>query len=316
MAPGADLIVARAAVEAGAPVEAVLPMPLAHYLEDFDAGWRAELEALLAHPLVRRIELTPAGNLGERRGRDASYRSLGAALARRSSLLLAVWDGHSTRLPGGTSDTVLHYLGCPGVSGGESGEPAFVTDGDAARSGGTVVYWVPVRRSGTGGQSVLPEACFLTGAGRDRLQMHAGLPDAIAADWGGLDRINRDYQRLLATGAGGPRSGAGVDPGLLQVLDRACGIAGSLARYYAHPPASRRLLRALAALRGRRDGADREVACRTLAEILRVRAHLVAAGAAHRVVPQEWLALSAAGGCAGSGWICAALRSVEPTDAA
>jgi len=326
MAPGADLIVARAAVEAGVPVEAVLPMPLARYLEDFDAGWRLELQDLLAHPLVHSIELTPTGNLDEQGGRDDSYRSLGAALARRSSLLLAVWDGHSARLRGGTSDTVLHYLGCDSESGGGSGEPVFVTEAAAPRAGDTVVYWVPVSRAGTRAPAAVADACFLSGAGQNRLLMHAGLPDAIAADWRDLDRINRSYQRLLESGGPAPRTSLlesvavdarHADPMLLKAIDRGCAIAEALVM-----PVPRRagLLGLLRSLRyrvlRRREELARQAACRTLAETLRVKFYLVAAGADYRVDPQEWFRLSGADAFAGCGWIRAALRSVEPTDVA
>ena len=241
MAPGADLIVARAAVEAGVRVEAVLPMPLASYLEDFDAAWRAELEDLLAHPLVHRVELTPTGNLDEPGGRNASYLSLGAALARRSSLLLAVWDGHTARLPGGTSDTVLHYLGCRGDADGEASEPLFVSAGEAARADGTVVYWVPVRRESRPAQGAVPQACFLTGAGQNRLMMHAELPRAIAADWGDLDHFNREHQRLLSQGTvvqhAGLLGSVPVDAGradyaLLEAIDDGYSIADALAMEY------------------------------------------------------------------------------------
>jgi hypothetical protein len=360
MAPGADLIVARAAVEAGVRVEAVLPMPLARYLEDFDATWRLELEELLAHPLVRRVELTPTGNLDEQGGRDASYLSLGSALARRSSLLLAVWDGHSTRLPGGTSDTVLHYLGCRGDAGVESSEPVFVTEGIAAQAGDTAVYWVPVRRASRTAQGLVPKACFLTGAGQNRLMMHGDLPEAIAADWRDLDRVNREYQRLLAEGRVGPRAALleslpvavrRSDQPLLEAIDGGYAVADSLAMQY--QKGSDRLFQlfgVLTLLMGavylcyerlfkssvvlvvylvvlavsfvifsvlrRKDWFTSHLASRTLAESLRVRFYLTVAGADHLVFPQELFALSGIDAFRGFGWVRAALRSVERTDAA
>jgi len=59
MAAGADLLVAETAVELGVEVEAVLPMPLAHYASDFDAQTLASLKELLRHPHVRCLELRP-----------------------------------------------------------------------------------------------------------------------------------------------------------------------------------------------------------------------------------------------------------------
>ena len=360
MAPGADLIVARAAVDARVRVEALLPMPLANYLEDFDAGWRRELEDLLAHPLVNCVELSTGGNLDQPAGRNGSYRALGEALARRSSLLLAVWDGHSARLPGGTSDTVLSYLGCHGERGQGPSEPVFVTEGIAAQTGGTVVYWVPVRRSSGAGDQPVPEACFLTGAGQNRLLMHAGLPQAIAADWGGLDHFNHAYQRLLATGKPPPRSSllASVavdanrpDLALLREIDDRYAIADCLAIQYQRRSDrlfqlfgvvtllagavyvcyewllnSRLLLIAylgvlalsfvLFRVLGRRDWFASHLACRTLAESLRVKFYLAVAGADHLVFPHELFALSGINAFTGFGWIRPALRSVERTDAA
>src|SRR5690348_8176340 len=57
MASGADLLVAETALELGMPVDAVLPMPLAHYAADFDPNSFASLKKLLARPEVSCVEL-------------------------------------------------------------------------------------------------------------------------------------------------------------------------------------------------------------------------------------------------------------------
>src|SRR5215472_15466266 len=114
MAEGADLLVAQTALGLGVPVEAVLPMALEHYAADFDAETFAQLEALLRRPQVRCVELSAAGagaGPHSREQRDAMYAHLTDTLIRRSSLLLALWDGQGSHLPGGTADTVLRYLG-------------------------------------------------------------------------------------------------------------------------------------------------------------------------------------------------------------
>src|SRR5215472_6232949 len=116
MAQGADLLVAETALGLGVPVEAVLPMPLEHYAADFDGQTLAQLKELLRRPQVRCVELsvdTASAGTGphSHAQRDAMYRNLTDTLIRRSSLLLALWDGRSSHLPGGTADTVLRYLG-------------------------------------------------------------------------------------------------------------------------------------------------------------------------------------------------------------
>ena len=115
MATGADLLVAQTALELGFGVDAVLPMPLEHYAADFDADSFDVLKRLLAHPDVRCRELPLRAAAGEAGGaiadRDAHYTLLTRHLVRGCSLLIALWDGEPSPLPGGTADTVLRYLG-------------------------------------------------------------------------------------------------------------------------------------------------------------------------------------------------------------
>ena len=114
MAAGADLLVAETALALGVDVEALLPMPLAQYATDFDAQTLAFLQQLLQHPQLRCVELSsdpaaPAGAAAAQSPaqRDAMYAHLTNTLMRRTSLLLALWDGQPSRMPGGTADTVL-----------------------------------------------------------------------------------------------------------------------------------------------------------------------------------------------------------------
>jgi hypothetical protein len=56
MAEGADLLVAEVALDRRLPVDAVLPMPLREYAEDFGAERLARLRELLERPEAHRIE--------------------------------------------------------------------------------------------------------------------------------------------------------------------------------------------------------------------------------------------------------------------
>src|SRR5580700_5998893 len=102
MAAGADLLVAETALALGVDVEALLPMPLAHYAADFDPQTFGCLQRLLQHPQVRCVELhgqaagaaaLPAPSAAQR---EAMYAHLTHTLVRRTSLLLALWDGQPT----------------------------------------------------------------------------------------------------------------------------------------------------------------------------------------------------------------------------
>src|SRR5688572_31371377 len=85
MAQGADLLVARAAVKAGCKVDAVLPMPLDRYVQDFDAESGAALKELLADPAVHCTVLPPPPGADHDAkhgdGRAVFYANLTQALA-------------------------------------------------------------------------------------------------------------------------------------------------------------------------------------------------------------------------------------------
>jgi hypothetical protein len=357
MAAGSDLIVARAAIEAGVQVEAMLPMPLAQYRADFDSDSYRELLALLAHPQVRCVELTPPERLDEPGGRDKGYQSLGRTLIRRSSVLLAVWDGKSTRLTGGCFDTMIRYLDCHGGDEEEFVEPVFIPAADA-EAGDAVVFWIPVRAADDARGDV-PKACFLTAVGQNRLAVHDDLPSSVADEWRELDNLNHKY-RSLASNSDGQSQNSLIsslppdlkfpDVELLHEIDARYSIADSLAMHYQRRSDGLfQLFGALTLLAGgsflvyellshsswllviylvalaiglmlfrilsRNHWLSGHLACRTLAESLRVKFYLVLAGADHLVDTRELIAISGINLFDRFGWFQHVLRSVERTDA-
>jgi hypothetical protein len=358
MAAGTDLIVARAAIEAGVQVEAVLPMPLAQYRADFDSDSFRELEALLAHPQVRCVELTPPERVDEPGGRDMGYQALGRTLVRRSSILLAVWDGKSTRLTGGTLDTLIRYLDCQGGDEEEFVEPEFIPAEDT-EAGDAVAFWIPVRRAGEDPSGSLPKACFLTAFGQNRLAVHAELPGSVANEWRELDNLNHVYHSLARNSdrqsqnsliSSLPPDLKFTDAELLHDIDARYSIADSLAMHYQRRSDGLfQLFGALTLLIGgsflvyellidskwllviylvvlgiglalfrilsRNHWLSSHLACRTLAESLRVRFYLVLVGADHLVDTRELIAISGINLFDGFGWFRHVLRGVERTDA-
>jgi hypothetical protein len=205
MAAGADLLVAETAVALGVEVEAVLPMPLAHYATDFDAHTLASLKELLRHPRVRCIELSlppgsaPAPDLQSPVERDALYANLTRSLIRRSSLLLALWDGRISQLPGGTADTVLRFLGVrtDEHAGPESLE--FIDAPDEAEAAEKLVYWAPTARSGGAAYESRPP-CFLLVSGENTLQMVRHVPGLLRRQLADLNHYNAEFRELTEEG--------------------------------------------------------------------------------------------------------------------
>jgi hypothetical protein len=205
MAEGADLLVAETAVALGVEVEAVLPMPLAHYASDFDAHTLENLKELLRHPHVRCVELgCPGGaspaDLHLAAQRDLMYANLTASLIRRSSLLLALWDGRVSQLPGGTADTVLRFLGVrtdqhPGPDTLEFA--AAREEGESAAQ--PLVYWAPTARSG-GGPYEAHAPCFLVASGENTLQMLTSMPGLLRRQLAELNGYNVEFRQLTEAG--------------------------------------------------------------------------------------------------------------------
>ncbi len=246
MAEGADLLIAQIALELGLPVDAVLPMPFEQYATDFSAESLELLRRLLQKPGVHVVEL-PTDH-GSRAGpgehainRDEAYATLTRHLIRSSGLLLALWDGKPSPLPGGTADTVLRYLGVRTEDSARNNELEFLEAGTAGDPVAPVVYWVPVERSGGGPVTGDGGPCYLWGVGDHVLQMHAAMPQLLQHQLAGLDEYNSDFQRLAAGGSLGkcdsllatlPADASMHKLPVLRAIDAQYGKADSLAVYY------------------------------------------------------------------------------------
>lgn len=182
MAAGADLLVAQTAVALGVGVDAMLPMPLNEYAADFDTESLGLLQSLLQHPAVRCVELPlPRSSVApDVANRDARYANLTQQLIRHSSLLLALWDGKSSPLVGGTADTILRCLGARTDDTTREEPIAFVDAVGEIELAQRLVYWIPTLRNDDGPAVTASPPCFLSGLGDNVLQKHAiSLPSGL-----------------------------------------------------------------------------------------------------------------------------------------
>jgi hypothetical protein len=206
MATGADLLVAQTALELGFGVDAMLPMPLEHYAADFDADSFDVLKRLLAHPRVRCRELPLTAASGEAgidiADRDAHYALLTRHLIRGCSLLIALWDGEPSPLPGGTADTVLRYLGVRTDRNKDDEHIEFSEAAADADPPARLVYWIPTARAKAGaGQDAAAALngtapCFLAGLGDNALQRLPTMPHRLHVQLRSLNVYNHEYQRF------------------------------------------------------------------------------------------------------------------------
>jgi hypothetical protein len=251
MAAGADLLVAQAALELGFELDAVLPMPLEQYAEDFEPSALESLQNLLRHPRARCIELSLAeGTLGTASiagvvHRDEHYVALTRTIARTCNLLLALWDGQSSALPGGTSDTVLRYLGVRTDRNPQEIQLAFAEASEDRDPHSQLVYWIPVTRVTTPSPTPdLGSPCFLSGLGDNLLQRWHTMPSRLQTQLARLNEYNREYCELARRGRAGeaPNALMGTLKGEVPVpasarleleqIDAQYGKADALAMYF------------------------------------------------------------------------------------
>ncbi len=97
LASGADSLAAEEALSRNIPVIAALPMPVEEYEKDFSPSGLERFRSLLAR--CARAAVTS-------QTRENGYIATGRFIARYSQLLVAFWDGVSSRGAGGTADVI------------------------------------------------------------------------------------------------------------------------------------------------------------------------------------------------------------------
>ena len=200
MAQGADLLVAQAALSAGWQVDAILPMPLDRYVEDFDSESSAALLTLLKDPSVHCTVLPAPTGLDQSapKGvqRDALYANLTEALIDKCNVLLALWDGQPSSLPGGTADTVLRYLGARTCHGSRSAAHRDRAGGRGPGLGTAFRLLDSDDAQRRCGQPSPHEPSYLSGIGENLLAVHKAMPLALEQQLTELNTYNREFERL------------------------------------------------------------------------------------------------------------------------
>jgi len=201
LAEGADCVVAQAALDLGISVQAILPMPLNLYRQDFSESGLATLELLISNPNVTVTEI-PVGTDNDL-NRDRQYVLLKDYIVRRSNILLALWDNLVTGLPGGTADTVLEYLA------EDCTAPYSVSETEVSRTSrmafdddGNLVISIHTPRSGKPSTGNTGQVSYLVSEGApNALAEMEMLPPRIEDRWRGLDGYvlerQSDYAREL-----------------------------------------------------------------------------------------------------------------------
>ena len=257
LAAGGDQLVAEEALALGIRLVAPLPLPREVYARDFtDAVSRARFDALCSRALVlepaQADDATPAWVREGEPSHDWQYAQSGIYLASHCHVLLALWDGKPSALPGGTAQVVDYYLGGrkPALVERRRGEDAAsCLDNDDLR---LAFHIVCSRADANGDGAPAPplrplEVCWRTGAGI--LPGEQPMPARFRATFLRMAEFGADVARH----AGRIRAATVPHPGkdAPSPIERAFAAADTLALHYQHRVlAAMRAMYTLAALMG------------------------------------------------------------------
>lgn len=200
LAEGADRLAAHAAIEAGAEVQIVLPMPGESYRQDFvSAESQKEFDQLVSGRDVIVLPV-PASEqealMAPGPRRDLLYANAGMFISAHCHILLAVWDGVKSENIGGTSQIIYfqHYDRLPGVAESVPRTSLFLTDDES-----DLVYEIKCSRFGPAADKQrlqTPQACWFT-TDPDAPRTDA-MPPRYLRVFERADQYNRDIRRTLA----------------------------------------------------------------------------------------------------------------------
>lgn len=347
----ANLAIARAVLELGLFVDALIAAPIQDQATDSDA---TSTRDLLNHPRVRGVEMTAGDSLTPGSTLMAIFSDI---VIRRSSLLIALWDGKASRARHDTADTVFHFLGVPAGIDEAVDRIEIAKVSDDLDVSAKLVYWVPVVRNGAEALDSIQHPHFLLAAGDNFLEVQQTMPSLLKRRLADLNEYNLEYERFIADGSG-MRSDSLMrnlseeiparDAFFLENIDSQFVKADSLAGHmqwrsdrlfnlfgimaftmgvayliYDKITESRILLivymvilfTSLLAYYSFQDKHwfGRHLAYRALAETLRVRFYLALAGLDRRMHTGELITLTGIYKFRGFGWISFVLSSVETT---
>ena len=230
-----NLAIARAALGLDMSVDALMaaPTPIQASSSDIEP-----IRHLLTHPRVQRIEV-PTGTYSASQGTPNALSA--DILIRRSSLLLALWDGNSSRLPDDTADQVFRFLGVRGEQSDNTLNRIEVTAavGDLELTA-QLVFWVPARRSGSDAPEHERQPYYLLAAADNVLDVQPSIPASLRRRLADLNDYNSDFKQFAADDSLVRRESlmrhmsaemATSDPAILENIDRQFVKADSLASH-------------------------------------------------------------------------------------
>jgi hypothetical protein len=191
----ASLAIARAALALNISVDAIVGAPAPGQAEHSE---RDSSTDLLNHPLVHRTEVAAEQSCAPQGTLDSI---LTDTLIRRSSLLLALWDGNSSSLPDDTADQVFRFLGVASEQSETINRIEISTVGDDLEMTARLVFWIPVRRGVSDGSDSADQSYYLLSAGDNVLDVQHSMPSSLSRRLADLNEYNLEFERFSDNGS-------------------------------------------------------------------------------------------------------------------
>lgn len=153
----------------------------------------------LDHARLSWIDVSPGASSV---ANDTASSIMSSVLIRRSSLLLALWDGKSSREPNDTADLLFHFLGVRGEQSKALNKVEVSTTARDFDVTAQQVFWVPALRSiSDETESVRRQPCYLLSAGDNVVDVQQSMPASLQRRLADLNEYNCDFARLTADGS-------------------------------------------------------------------------------------------------------------------
>jgi hypothetical protein len=119
---------------------------------------------------------------------------------RRSSLLLALWDGRSSSVPDDTAAQVFRFLGVGGDQSETLNKIEISTAANELDVTARLVFWVPARRGIYAASDNLRQPYYLLSAGDNVLDVQQSMPSSLKRRLADLNEYNSEFERFTAAG--------------------------------------------------------------------------------------------------------------------
>jgi len=228
-----NLAIVRAALDLGVSVDALIAAPVGNRAAGSHAGMVPDLGT---HPRLQCIEAAAADPATRP---DTPESIVADILIRRSSLLLALWDGRTSRAGDDTAATVYRFLGVHVEKNDGANRIEIDKVIDEMDLGARLVFWVPVHRDGDDESAHIRRPHYLLAAGDNVLDVQESMPSSLRRRLENFNEYNLECERTSAEGGGRteslmrhlPADLKASDAAALENIDRQYVMADSLAGY-------------------------------------------------------------------------------------